>query len=196
MGVTPIYGFPYPSLSDSPNGPAQLQALAEAVEADLSNTDSNVGALTAVSQSLSNTSYIEYARTTDQSIPNVTAEKINFDVAVKTSSDMTAAVVGSGTEFTCAKAGRWLWITNGSLNGSGAGIVRVWWLENPSGGTRYAVEASTVSAFFAAFSVGLELTMTVGSKMAVMAYQDTGGSLSTLVSQAPVNVSARWLGLS
>jgi hypothetical protein len=196
VGVTPIYGFPYPSISDSPNGPAQLQALAEAVEADLSNTDSNVGALTAASQSLSNTSYIEYARSTDQTIPNVTAEKILFDVVTKSSTDMTAATVGSGTEFTCAKAGRWLWITNGSLNGSSAGIVRAWWLENPSGGTRHAVQATTVSAFFAAFSVSREVTMTVGSTMSVVTYQDTGGSLSTLVSQAPINVSARWLGLS
>lgn len=35
MGATPIYGFPYPGVNDSPNGPNQVQALAEAVEADL-----------------------------------------------------------------------------------------------------------------------------------------------------------------
>lgn len=32
MPTTPVYAFPYPSLSDSPNGPVQIQALAEAVE--------------------------------------------------------------------------------------------------------------------------------------------------------------------
>lgn len=32
MAATPIYGFPYPGLSDSPNGPSQVQALATAVE--------------------------------------------------------------------------------------------------------------------------------------------------------------------
>lgn len=47
MGLTPVYGFPYPALTDSPNGPAQIQALAEAVEADLQTTDANVTALTA-----------------------------------------------------------------------------------------------------------------------------------------------------
>lgn len=47
MAVTPIYGFPYPALTDSPNGPAQIQALAEAVEADLATTDANVAATTA-----------------------------------------------------------------------------------------------------------------------------------------------------
>lgn len=48
MGVTPIYGFPYPALTDSPNGPAQIQALAEAVEADLAVTDANIAAVTAL----------------------------------------------------------------------------------------------------------------------------------------------------
>lgn len=33
MGLTPTYGFHYPSGSDSPNGPAQIQQLAEDVEA-------------------------------------------------------------------------------------------------------------------------------------------------------------------
>lgn len=45
MGLTPVYGFPYPALTDSPNGPAQIQALAEAVEADLVVTDANIAAI-------------------------------------------------------------------------------------------------------------------------------------------------------
>jgi hypothetical protein len=47
MGTTPIYGFPYPGVNDSPNGPAQIQALAEAVEADLALTDAAATALSA-----------------------------------------------------------------------------------------------------------------------------------------------------
>lgn len=39
---TPIYGLPYPSLSDPPNGPAQFQALAEAVEAELDRIDDTI----------------------------------------------------------------------------------------------------------------------------------------------------------
>lgn len=45
MGVTPIYGFPYPALTDSPNGPAQFQALAEAVEDDLNTVAGTVSSL-------------------------------------------------------------------------------------------------------------------------------------------------------
>lgn len=48
MGVTPVYGFPYPALTDPPDGPAQIQALAEAVEADLVVTDANIAAINAV----------------------------------------------------------------------------------------------------------------------------------------------------
>lgn len=48
MGVTPVYGFPYPALTDSPDGPAQIQALAEAVEADLQVTDANIATLNAL----------------------------------------------------------------------------------------------------------------------------------------------------
>lgn len=196
MAVTPIYGFPYPALTDPPNGPAQIQALAEAVEQDLQVTDNNVATLTAQTQSLSNTSYIEYQRTTDQSIPNATIQRVDFDVVVKSSSTMTAATVSGGTEFTCAKAGRWLWTTNGGLSGSSAGLVRAWWLENPTGSTRLGMSAIGPVNFFAGFSVAREVTMTIGTKMSVMCYQDTGGSLSTSVTQAPINVTARWLGVA
>lgn len=39
MPSTPIYGLPYPSLTDPPNGPAQFQALAEAIETELARID-------------------------------------------------------------------------------------------------------------------------------------------------------------
>ena len=38
MGTTPTYGFPYPALSDPPNGPSAFQALAEAVEDTIVST--------------------------------------------------------------------------------------------------------------------------------------------------------------
>jgi hypothetical protein len=196
VGVTPVYGFPYPALTDPPNGPAQIQALAEAVEADLAVTDSNVAALQSTSQSLSNSSYIEYARSTDQSLGSGALQAILFDVVTKSSSDMTAATVSGGTEFTSAKAGRWLWITNGSIAGSAGGTFRAWWFEEPTGGARLGMSGTGPAPFAAAFSVSRTLTMGVGSKMVVRAFQDSGGPLNTIVSQAPVNVTARWLGPS
>lgn len=197
MGVTPIYGFPYPALTDSPNGPAQFQALSESVESHLAVTDANVSTLQSTSQSLSSASYIQYERTTNQTITSGTLQSILFDVVTKSSSDMTAATVSGGTEFTCAKAGRWLWITNGSLAGNTAGTFRAWWLENPTGSSRLAMSGIGPNVPFAvAFSVAREVTMGVGTKMTVKTFQDSGGNLDTIVTQAPVNVTARWLGLS
>ncbi len=45
--TTPIYGFPYPEDTDPPDGPGQIQALAEAVESDLDTVDDRVDALEA-----------------------------------------------------------------------------------------------------------------------------------------------------
>lgn len=45
MPLTPVYSLPYPALSDAPNGPAQIQALAEEVEAELVRLDGNPGVI-------------------------------------------------------------------------------------------------------------------------------------------------------
>lgn len=45
MGTTPQYGIPYPQLSDAPNGPTQMQALATQVEASLSPVDAKATSL-------------------------------------------------------------------------------------------------------------------------------------------------------
>jgi hypothetical protein len=45
--TTPVYGLPYSSLSDPPNGAAQIQALAEAVETELQRIDGVPAAATA-----------------------------------------------------------------------------------------------------------------------------------------------------
>lgn len=45
MPSTPIYGLPYPALNESPNGPTQIEALAEAVETELDRIDDLITAL-------------------------------------------------------------------------------------------------------------------------------------------------------
>jgi hypothetical protein len=49
-GTTPVYAFPYPSLSDPPNGAAQMQSLATAVENKIVTLDA---ALTAINSNSS-----------------------------------------------------------------------------------------------------------------------------------------------
>ncbi len=45
---TPNYSFPDPELSDQPNGPAQISALANAVDTQLKSTDNTVAANAAI----------------------------------------------------------------------------------------------------------------------------------------------------
>lgn len=42
MGTTSNYSLPYPAITDAPNGPAQIQALAEAVDSAIDTTISGV----------------------------------------------------------------------------------------------------------------------------------------------------------
>lgn len=46
MPTTPTYGIPYPALTESPNGPAQMQALAEEVETEIARVDGDIAGLT------------------------------------------------------------------------------------------------------------------------------------------------------
>lgn len=58
MGSTTRFGFPYPASSDSPNGPAQMQALAEAVDAVAARAGGQSGkSIISAEQSRTNTSY-------------------------------------------------------------------------------------------------------------------------------------------
>lgn len=47
MGTTPSHSWPYPSVDDEPNGAAEIQALAEAVEATVNAIESDVTDLAA-----------------------------------------------------------------------------------------------------------------------------------------------------
>jgi hypothetical protein len=93
---TPIYGLPYPSLTDPPNGPAQFQALAEAVETELNRID-GVLTSTPVTQSSS------------------------VAATVSTSSTTYVALSGDpGLAFTAPTSGRVIISIGGALTGSAA----------------------------------------------------------------------------
>lgn len=145
---------------------------------------------------VNNTNVLQYSRSTNQSIPNNTAQKINFLVADKTSADFSHAVVGTGSEFTCLRAGRIKINTNGSIDGSGSGSFRGWWIATVNDSVRYGMQANPPSTFFVAFSVAREIPMAVNDKFSIFGYQDSGVALNNIVAQAPVNVTARWMGPS
>lgn len=50
MPGTPTYNFPYPSLTDDPNVPDDMQALAQAIEDEIERVDNNVALVLGASQ--------------------------------------------------------------------------------------------------------------------------------------------------
>jgi hypothetical protein len=116
MPSTPIYGLPYPSLSDPPNGPAQFQALAEAVEAELDRIDDTISGVpisqvSSVSATVStvSTTYVALAGDPGLSFTAPASGRVMISIsaaltgnAADTYSMMgfqvrTGSVVGSGT---------------------------------------------------------------------------------------------------
>lgn len=96
MPFTPIYGLPYPSLSDPPNGPAQFQALAEAVEAELDRIDDTISGVP-ITQSSS------------------------VAATVSTTSTTYVALAGNpGLSFTAPTSGRVVIAIGAALTGSAA----------------------------------------------------------------------------
>lgn len=77
MGVTPIYGFPYPALTDSPNGPAQIQALAQAVETRVKTNSDTVDGLSATVGSLGLGQRLVVTNTT--TVPGITTTETVTD---------------------------------------------------------------------------------------------------------------------
>lgn len=142
------------------------------------------------------TPYIEYSRTTDQTFGTGAIQRVDFNVTGKADTSLfTLATVSGGTEFTCVKAGRWRWTTNGGFTGNTLGTLRAWWIQQIATSARLGMSASDGNTqFFNAFSVTREFTMAVNDVIAVMGYQDSGGNLNTNVAQHPINVTARWMG--
>lgn len=55
MATTPVYGIPYPVLSDAPNGPSQIQATALEVETELVRIDAAIAALNGLDNAFAGT---------------------------------------------------------------------------------------------------------------------------------------------
>lgn len=124
MPSTPIYGLPYPSLSDPPDGPAQIGALAQAVEDELNRIDGELAVLqdvpvaqsAAASGSVSTTSGTYVALTNNPGVAFVAPPSGRVIVSFGSTLDgntatvfgmvtvqiRTGSTIGSGTIFTTA----------------------------------------------------------------------------------------------
>jgi hypothetical protein len=111
---TPIYGLPYPSLSDPPHGPDQLEALALGVEDELFRIDNELGAL--------------------QSVP--VAQSASASAAVSTASATYVALAGDpGVAFVAPSTGRIIVSWGCTFDGNAAAVFGMAAVQIRSGST-------------------------------------------------------------
>lgn len=165
-------------------------ALTNAAPAGSDITDDLLNALTALAA--------RYEQRTTQSITNAADNKLKFETAVHTNTDVVASGTGN-TDFALQRAGFWL-VT-----------VGLRYLGNAGGGERH-IFAQTGSAFAVASRVSGSALANVGSSpttvtassvfkiaaattVIVGAFQNCGAALSTDVGFGGTNhVSFTWLG--
>jgi hypothetical protein len=178
---TPLYGFPYETLNDAPDGPNLGEDLATAVETKIASLDAADVALDARLDLLeASKPYAHLLRTTTQSIANdVTTEVILWNGEVSDSASAHDTVTNSdrytipkdgtyessgGVGFTSNSTGRrGCWLTkNGTIvDGSGAMV-------HTSSAGPTIVTARTVT-----------IPCVAGDILRFVAYQQSGGALTT-----------------
>jgi hypothetical protein len=174
MPVTPIYGIPYPALSDPPNGPSQMQALALEVEVELARIDavdgtqnSNIAAL----QSATNVPTFFIRNTAAQSLNNTTFTALLFNTD-DNDSDNGHSTVTNTDRYTVPKSGLWQFSAGVSFLPSAVGI-RIIRLtingNNIAGSGNSSPNLSRV----------VRVQCSAGDIMRVEAWQSSGGALST-----------------
>lgn len=104
MPTTPVYSFPYPALTDAPNGAAQIQALAEAVETRIQSLNSTVTTNVAT---LANPARAQLRTATGTSCLTGTFTALAFDTEDFDSANGHNTVTNN-SRYTCQSAGVYL----------------------------------------------------------------------------------------
>lgn len=166
MPSTAIFALPYPSISDSPNGPVQLQNLAQAAEAALQGP----------------VAWVENTGT--QSLTNATATALTFNSALYNPDAVWAA--GSPTRMTAPGTGTqaWLVFAQQCWSSNATGTRNLWFRVNGTGTQDYyrSRETAIATADHHQSVAGL-LVITGGDYVEVMGEQSSGGALSNVAAK-------------
>lgn len=117
MPTTVLYNFPYPALSDAPNGPVQIQALAQAVENKISTIDNSI-AIATLAPAVENELLIystAVQRPTIQTFVTTTEEAVNFVEPTAGDDRGNMFDAANPTRVTIRLAGTYLIKWNGAL---------------------------------------------------------------------------------
>lgn len=186
MPTTPIYGIPYPSLSDPPNGPAQFQALALEVETELVRVDSAATTLgnrvTTLENNLANIPVAHLIQTSAQSIPSAVFTAIQYNTETLDTAGGHDNVTNN-TRYTCQKVGKYL-LMGGVATASAAGFRATRWALNGTSiaGSQMDTNPQT-GAEWPCTVRPIVVTLAINDFVELQLYQDIGGgSLNTAVS--------------
>jgi hypothetical protein len=184
--TTPVYGIPYPSLADPPNGPAQLQALATEVETEFVRVDAAAttlgGRVTTLENNLANVPLAYLVQTTVQSIPSAVFTAIQFNTEPLDTAGGHDNVTNN-TRYTCKKAGKYL-LGGGVATASAAGFRAVRWSTNGTSiaGSQMDTNPQT-GAEWPCPARAIIVTLALNDYVELELYQDIGGgALNTGVS--------------
>lgn len=147
MPGTVNYGFPYPALTDPPNGPLQVAALAAAVDTALDAVDDRVDVLEAVPVVVCHV-YQPNAATTP--IPNATPTAIGFTgEEVDTHNGHSTSV--NTSRYTPTVAGRYECIGHAAIDNTATGQWTAGFRKNGAvvAGSGYGMETAVNQGFAA-----------------------------------------------
>lgn len=186
MPSTPIYGLPYPDLSEPPNGPTQIEALAEAVEAELARIDADIADVIADVKP-----YARLRQTVAQSIANATYTAVTF-----TTEDYDSAgghsTSSNTSRYTAQVAGAYVFGGGGAFAVNAAGTRSSRWALNGTaipGSTSPGFDPSITSVVVAR---PLVVQLGVGDYVELQLRQSSGGSLNTSVTSDDQSTMSVW----
>lgn len=194
MGTTTNYGWPYPELSDEPDGRAQITALAVAADADLKELADAVSALGGEvdpgdpDPAPSDATGGRFVNTATQNLPPTTSGPgtlVAFPGAgANTPSPTDVVSSGGGTIFTLSKGG--VWWCGASVRvatAAPAGEVSLNIRADRAGGTSYgftiASDGGKREGVPRSLECGQATYLPAGTKLVVQLYNGTGSQRVT-----------------
>lgn len=120
MGVTATYSLPYPEPTDAPDGPTQIEALADAVEDEIERVDAAIAGLSAV---------VQLRRSSSQTLTHDTPTPISWNVSdIDTNGFHSTSV--NPSRVTPTISGLYLCIVVGHFAANATGDRRVYFTLN------------------------------------------------------------------
>lgn len=175
--TTPNFGWPYPGQDDEADGAGQIQALAEAIDADVQAIADDVAGLAGGGGGGggSTASATFSAGTTAQSIPNAADTVVAFGTEVDGDPLVTRSTSDAGHKFTLGASRIWAISTTVRYANHGAGGEKAVSLRT-TGGVTLAHAGGAAAGIPATYPLSCTRYLASGTEIIVVCYQGTGGS--------------------